>query len=176
MTPHPPIMSVVTSSYSTASVAAENHFQEMNRFYVSNRERAVRCMSRLRAQLRSMVLPGGMALHSSPSERTILIRSAHGEITLTDPEDLNFGLSRHGMASGLARMSCGFNVHSFYYTEVVVQTMDELMDILRLHAELQPYQRHRPCNTMYVPHLLQSNPHLPSRYDANHQGWMLLYV
>jgi hypothetical protein len=169
-------MSTVTSSYSTATVAAENHFQEMNRFYVSNRELAVGRMSRLRAQLRSMVLPGGMALHDSPSDRIVLIRSALGEITLTDPEDLNFGLSRHGTASGLARMSCGFNVHSFYYTEVVVQTMDELLDILRLHMELQPYQRHRPCNTLYVPNLLQSSLHLPSRYDANHQGWMLLYV
>lgn len=167
---------VAMSSYATASVAAETHFQEMNRFYLANRERAVRRMESLRIQLRSMILPGGIVLHESPSDRMILLRSSMGEITLTDPEDLNFGLSRHDMATGLARVSCSFDVHAFYYTEVVVQTMDNLMEVLRLHMELQPYQRHRSCDTVYVPSLQQSNSHLPSRYDANCQGWALLYV
>ena len=166
----------MSASTAIRSVSDPSHIQEMNRFYVANRQQAVRQMSRLRSRLSELMLPSGITIQSASSDRMFLLRSAYGEIIVTDPSDLNFGLSRHGMDSGLARLSCTFDIHAFYYTEVVVQTMEELLEVIRIHLELQSYQHHRQANALYAPVSYRNHQYLPSRYNANHQGWELQYV
>lgn len=159
-----------------SALSDPSHIQEMNRFYVANRQQAVRQMSRLRSRLSELMLPSGITIQTSSSDRMFILRSTHGEIIVTDPSDLNFGLSRHDMESGLARLSCTFDMHAFYYTEVIVQSMEELLEVLRIHLELQSYQRHRQANALYAPSSYRNHQYLPSRCNANHRGWELQYV
>lgn len=149
------------------------HSSSASAFYIRNREQSVRNMARLRRLLQSE--PMEMVAHAGISDRCFVLRSGRGEIVVGDPMDENFGLARHPPETGLARLSCSFDHHTFYYTEVVVQSVEELREMIQLHRLLETVQE-RANTTVYVPREYRRHRFLPAYQNRTHHGWSFVAV
>lgn len=158
------------------TITSYEHHQRMNRIYQTNRQEAVQNMARLRNDLRQIVLPHDAVICTGPSDRCILIRTSMGELVLSDPMDVNFGLEVCSTERGMARVRCGFDAHSFYYLEQIAHSLADLIELITLHLALQRVHRPQCRTTVHVPRYLQSHAFIHQVNPPMIRGWSYAFV